>query len=451
MNIDTEQSPAIRLAKFGVSRLLASGFVLVLAVAATASLPVAAQTYSVIFSFPGGTDGAFPYGSVTRSHTGVIYGSTYNTDGANGGTGFGVAYAVSDLTGEEHVEQVFQGPPNDGGNPKGGTIHYHGLYSTTTTGGSSTNCKGGCGVVWTHNFVENNGDPSSFDKILYNFTGQDGDGSAPVGDMARDVLYNLYGVTTYGGDTQCSAQGCGVLYKVTLSGVETILHTFSGPDGEFPRAGLTLCKQCSTTNEHVYGTTASGGGANAGTVFSFELNGDFFTTLYQFKGGADGSEPEGSVLPDEAGNLYGITLNGGGSTNCPGGCGTVYKITPEGQETVLYAFTGGADGAHPRGTIALDSSNNVYGATTDGGTGTIGNGVIFEVSPSGTETVIHTFAGGTDGANPFGGIVMDDFGNVYGTTVYGGDMSCGTKGCGVVFEAATKSSNKVHPDFTVLR
>jgi uncharacterized repeat protein (TIGR03803 family) len=427
VNSKVNQSGAVW---FGASRLLATGALLLLALLSAATLPVSAQTYSVVFSFPGGTDGAFPFGSVTRSHTGVVYGNTYNTDGANGGTGFGVAYEVS-ADGSEKVPYTFKGPPSDGGNSKGGMIHYHGLYSTTTSGGSGTNCTGGCGTVWTHSFSEG----GKWDKILHNFTGGSDDGAAPVGDLARDVLYNLYGVTTYGGNTACSSQGCGVLYKVTLAGVETILHTFSGPDGEFPRSGLTTCKECSNTNDHVYGTTAAGGTANAGTVFTFELNGDFFTTLYQFKGGADGSDPEGSVVADQAGNLYGTTLNGGGSTNCPGGCGTVFKITPQGQETVLYAFTGGADGAHPRGTIAVDSSGNVYGAATDGGVSTPGHGVIFEVTSGGAETVIHAFAGGTDGANPFSGVVMDDFGNLYGTTVYGGDMSCGTQGCGIVYTA----------------
>ncbi len=430
-------------------KLLACGTGFLIAILSVAGVSVSAQTYSVIYSFPGGTEGAFPYGSVTRSHTGVIYGSTYKTDGANGGTGFGVAYSVT-ATGTEKVLQSFQGPPNDGANPKGGMIHFHGLYSTTTSGGSSTNCTGGCGVVWTHNYNaavheddSANEDPASFDVIIHNFTGLADDGAAPVGDLARDFNYNLYGVTTYGGDTQCSAQGCGIIYELTLAGVETIFHKFSGPDGSFPRSGLISCRPCGTTVNHLFGTTSAGGASNQGTLFTIDMNGQYFQTLYQFKGGADGSEPEGAVVLDLTGNgnIYGTTVNGGGSTNCPGGCGTVYKVTPSGEETVLYAFTGGADGAHPRGTLAIDTKGNIYGATSDGGKGKPGDGVIFEVNDTtGAETVIHTFAGGADGANPFGGVVKDVFGNLYGTTVYGGDMSCGTNGCGVIFTATPASA-----------
>jgi uncharacterized repeat protein (TIGR03803 family) len=405
---------------------VASSGLVFLAVLLTTTIPAATQTYSVVYAFPGGTLGAFPFGAITRSHTGYVYGTTYKTDGASGGTGFGVVYTIS-ATGQETVLHTFQGSPNDGADSKAGTIHYDGLYTATTSGGSSTNCTSGCGVVATHPI---NQQPPYSEKVLHDFAGGSEDGASPTGDMARDSSSNLYGLTTYGGDTHCSAHGCGVVYEVTPAGVETIMHKFSGTDGQFPRAGLFL------SGTTLYGTTSAGGASNAGTLFKIDLSGNF-TTLYEFQGGADGSAPEGSVMLDSAGNILGTTFSGGGSTNCSGGCGTVFKVDPTGHETVLHSFTGGVDGANPRGVIAMDDRGYVvFGVASIGGQGHPGFGVIYEVSTSsGNQTVIHAFAGGADGQSPFGGVVKDAFGNLYGTTVYGGDMSCGTRGCGVLFKA----------------
>jgi uncharacterized repeat protein (TIGR03803 family) len=140
-------------------------------------------------------------------------------------------------------------------------------------------------------------------------------------------------------------------------------------------------------------------------------------------------------LVDAAGNIYGTTLAGGGGADCPGGCGTVFKLDPGGQETVLHAFSGGDDGADPRGILAMDSKERyLYGVTSIGGKGKPGSGVIYSIRTSdGIEKVIHTFQGGSDGENPFGGLIMNVFGDLFGTTVYGGDMSCGSRGCGLVF------------------
>jgi uncharacterized repeat protein (TIGR03803 family) len=401
---------AFRLFRSGISTLTFA-----LAGLLAASIPSLAQTYSVLYSFPGGTEGAFPFGTITRDHKGNIYGTTYNTDGANGGTGFGVIYKIS-AAGVETVMHPFEGPPGDGANPKGGAIHNTGLYGTTTSGGSSHNCSGGCGVV----FMVRNGE-----VVIHDFTGGARDGAAPVGDLALDRSFNLYGATEFGGDKECSAQGCGVIYRVMLTGKFNIGHIFTGPDGKFPLAGLLL------SGTIVYGTTSAGGASGKGTVFSIDSH-KRFKTLYEFKGGADGSDPEGPLVEDVNGNLYGTTFQGGGSANCPGGCGTVYEIDTAGNESVIYSFKGGADGANPRGTIVI-FGQGVYGVTNAGGQGNPGYGVIFEVKANGSETVIHRFAGGADGENPFGGLQKDVHGNLYGTTVYGGDMSCGTHGCGLVF------------------
>ncbi len=153
------------------------------------------------------------------------------------------------------------------------------------------------------------------------------------------------------------------------------------------------------------------------------------TVLYNFTGGSDGGKPQSSLIFDGAGNLYGMT-DGGGAF----GAGTVFELSPNGSggwnETVLYSFTGGADGANPIGPVMFDSVGNLYGTAQGGGAN--GYGVVFELSPVGagwTETVLHSFAGGADGANPPNGLIMDPAGNLYGTTYNGG-----VAGHGTVFE-----------------
>jgi uncharacterized repeat protein (TIGR03803 family) len=137
--------------------------------------------------------------------------------------------------------------------------------------------------------------------------------------------------------------------------------------------------------------------------------------LHSFGGFADGANPVAGVVRDSAGNLYGTTVFGGAS-----GQGAVFKLDTIGTETVLYSFTGGADGGNPSAGVIRDSAGNLYGATTIGGAPGMGYGVVFELDTAGTETVLHTFAGGADGANPVGGLVRDSAGNLYGTTQDGG-------------------------------
>ena len=147
--------------------------------------------------------------------------------------------------------------------------------------------------------------------------------------------------------------------------------------------------------------------------------------LHSFSGGpSDGADPNAGLIVDSAGNLFGTTDGGGAK-----GLGTVFEISPNGTETILHSFAGGpTDGANPVAGLVMDSAGNLYG-TTDGG-GAKGQGTVFEISPNGTETILHSFAGGTaDGANPVAGLLMDSAGNLYGTTVNGG-----AKGLGTVFE-----------------
>ena len=141
--------------------------------------------------------------------------------------------------------------------------------------------------------------------------------------------------------------------------------------------------------------------------------------IYSFAGGSDGGDPYASLIRDGAGNLYSTFGYGGG----PSFSGGVFKVTPNGTESVLYSFTGGADGAFPLSNVVRDNAGNLYGTTTQGGSS--GAGVVFKVDPSGTETVLHNFTGGTDGADPTGGLLLDKAGNLYGVTSQGGTSNDG--------------------------
>jgi uncharacterized repeat protein (TIGR03803 family) len=159
--------------------------------------------------------------------------------------------------------------------------------------------------------------------------------------------------------------------------------------------------------------------------------------LHSFTGGTDGIEPEAGVVRDTAGNLYGTTVTGGLYNN-----GTVYKVDSNGNETVLHAFLGGADGAEPYGGVILDGRGNLYGTTWLGGTYDLG--IVFKLDVTGRETILYNFKGGSDGSNPAAGLVRDSAGNLYGTTYWGGDVSCGNPiGCGTVFKLSASGSEAV--------
>jgi uncharacterized repeat protein (TIGR03803 family) len=159
------------------------------------------------------------------------------------------------------------------------------------------------------------------------------------------------------------------------------------------------------------------------------------TVLYSFKGGSDGSGPAAGLIADSSGNLYGTTYLGGAfASGCNGifadlGCGVVFKLSPGGTETVLHTFTGGSDGGVPSGGLIADSSGNLYGTTSRGGASgrsPSGSGVVFKLSPSGTETVLYSLKGGSDGSGPAAGLIADSSGNLYGTTSGGGASGNGT-------------------------
>ena len=220
----------------------------------------------------------------------------------------------------------------------------------------------------------------------------------------------------YGTTGAGGASDDGTVFKITPGGSATVLHAFPkvGSDGQTPYAGLIQ-----GSDGNFYGTTYFGGSHGFGTVFKVTPGG-VETVLYSFAGGSDGANPYADVIQGSDGNFYGTTYNGGA-----GGLGTVFKLTPSGTETVLYSFAGGSDGANPEAGLTQAGDGNFYGATYLGGSA--GAGTIFMITPSGTETIMHTFAAGSsDGANPSANLVLGSDGNLYGSTYAGGTGGVGT-------------------------
>jgi uncharacterized repeat protein (TIGR03803 family) len=224
---------------------------------------------------------------------------------------------------------------------------------------------------------------------------------------------------------------CGTIFKLTKDRKESVLYAFKGgSDGSGPFGTLMM-----DSAGNIYGTTLDGGsgagcdnGSNGcGTVFKLAPDGTE-TALYAFQGGADGYFPESNVVMDSNGNLFGSTGGGGiFNANCGDGCGTIFEVQANGTKTALYQFQGGSDGAGPFGPLIADSAGNLYGTT--GGGGGCDCGTVFEITPSGHETILYVFQGGADGFEPLGGVISDGTGNFYGTTISGG-----ARAHGVVFK-----------------
>jgi uncharacterized repeat protein (TIGR03803 family) len=252
--------------------------------------------------------------------------------------------------------------------------------------------------------------------VLYNFCSQNNcsDGAGSVSGLIGDSSGNLYGTTTQGGNPTCG-NGCGVVFKLAPNGTETALHAFDGRDGQYADSSLIM-----DASGNLFGTTATGGGAgscNMGCGVAFEIapNGTE-TVLHAFSGGNDGGYPSGALIADKKGNLYGLTQNGGAN-----GVGALFKIASNGTETVLYSFADGNDGAYPVGGLIADKKGNLYGATAGGGPS--GEGTVFKLAPDGTETVLYAFTGAADGGVPNAGVISDKTGNLYGTTQYDSTFS----------------------------
>jgi uncharacterized repeat protein (TIGR03803 family) len=321
----------------------------------------------------------------------------------------------------------------DGSLPSAGLVFDQdgNLYGTTLDGGASNNCHDGCGVVFKLT-------PKGKYETLYTFCMETKctDGAEPSAGLVFDQKGNLYGTTFYGGDG-----GYGVVFKLTSEGKETVLYNFcvqnNCTDGAEPSGGLVFDQK-----GNLYGTTLEGGaskdcpyGGGCGVVFKLTPKGKE-TVLHYFctqTNCADGFGPSGGLIYDQRGNLYGTTAEGGAGKDCFSelGCGTVFKLAPEGKETVLHSFCAVyfcIDGEFPNAGLVFDPKGNLYGTASGGGA--LSGGLVFKLTPKGKETVLYGFCwqdNCADGASPYAGLIFDQKGNLYGTTRYGGD---GAYGCG---------------------
>jgi uncharacterized repeat protein (TIGR03803 family) len=249
-------------------------------------------------------------------------------------------------------------------------------------------------------------------SVLYDFGTRSGDPLSPSGGLVQGRDGNLYGISQSGGTTGSA----GTVFKVSPAGTMRVVYSFCSQtncaDGATPLAGLTL-----RPDSHFIGTTSSGGDtANDGTIFDLTQTGDL-TVLYTFTGGKDGRTPSAPPILGPDGSFYGTTTFGGGSSSC----GTIYRITNSGTSSggfkLLHDFDK-TDGCNPKAALVLGTDGNFYGATSNGGTCAAngGCGVVFQVTPAGKVTVLHNFAGGTDGYGSLAPLIQGSDGNFYGTT-----------------------------------
>jgi len=371
-------------------------------------------------------------------------------------------FALTSVASAEWKESVlysFQGG-TDGATPAGGVVFdaAGNLYGATTDGGAA-NCSGPfqCGTVYQLKPPARKGDPWT-ETVLYIFKGTAAnDGASPFGGLVMDATGNLYGTTGYDGTGNCllfgGRVGCGTVYELSPPAqkggawTETVIYNFRGnKDGQLPVGDLVFDKQ-----GNLYGATQYGGGfgscnpsfyQHCGTVFKLsppKTKGGKWTekVLHGFKGGADGANPNGGLVFDGKGAIYGTTLYGGGSSNCnttySAGCGTAFKLSRPGTkggawtETVIRRFKDDANGGVPNGGLILDHKGTLYSTAVAGGKG---HGIVFCLVPptsrgGWTETLLHSF-NGADGAEPMAGLTFDPTGNLYGTTCCDGKPGGGT-------------------------
>jgi len=276
--------------------------------------------------------------------------------------------------------------------------------------------------------------------VLHAFTGGR-DGGGPNGLIA-DNQGKLYGTARFGGRSYHACHhGCGLVYKISRDGTQTVLHQFHGDDGYSPAAPLLA-----DGNGNLFGTTSRGGSMSGGVVFKLAPDGTY-TVLHNFcilSPCTDGNSPIGALVKDASGNLYGATYAGGPDRLD----GTIFKIAPDGTETTLYAFCqqkNCVDGSHPWGVVA-DGAGNLYGATFAGGSD--GFGAVFKLATDGTETVLHSFCQPNscgDGSSPSVQPIMDSDGNLYGSTLGGGT---GSPDCGIVYKLSPDGAETILHDFS---
>jgi uncharacterized repeat protein (TIGR03803 family) len=381
-------------------------FILLLCAATAISSP--AQTFKTLASFDN-HNGSYSQAPLVQGYDGNLYGTTDDGGRNDSGTIFKIT-----LNGHITTVHYFCSRANcaDGEVPESGLVPSGNgnMYGITSSGG--TGCSY-CGTVF-----ELSAQGTLY--VLHNFAGTDG--SNPLGLMLGSDEY-FYGTTSAGG----SGSG-GTIFKMSPTGVLTTLYNFE--DFNYPVAGLM-----EGNDGNFYGTTITYDVNGHGTVFKMTPAGDV-TTLYSFKG-TNGAWPVASLMQASNGLFYGTTSQGGPANSiCVAtGCGTVFAITPGGNLTTLHDFAG-PDGLNPIGALIEGTDGNIYGTTSDGGPSnpdcTFGCGTIFQITPEGGFTTLHSFSG-LDGQHPYIGLVQATDGNFYGTTYVGGASPACAEGCGTIF------------------
>jgi len=460
------------------SRFARYPLILLLLACVVVALPASAEwKEKVLYSFQGGTtDGSVPAGGVVFDPQGDLYGAT-TAGGPESCTPIGyecgTAFELMPPTQKggawtETLIYQFQGEGSkDGSVPTSGLIFdaAGNLYGVTAYGGTGDcvllGIKAGCGTVYELSPPTQQGGAWT-ETILYSFQGGN-DGYFPWGNLVLDKHGNLYGATQFGGGkgTTCNAiygGQCGTVFELSPpkqqggAWTEKVLHRFVGigngqriGDGANPNGGLVLDAEGA-----VYGTTYIGGyncpnsgGEGCGIGFRLAKKGGRWTetVLHRFAHEpSDGQNPSAGLTSDTKNNLYGTTLTGGPN----GGGGTIFRLTPPSRksglwtETILYGFTGKGDGLDIGSPISFDSQGNLYGTALDSG-GTYW-GTVFRVKPpKGNKgpwsfSLLYGFTGPPDGAQPGASLVFDKAHNLYGTTTQGGSGTNCTHGCGTLFE-----------------
>lgn len=355
-----------------------------------------AASYQVLYSFgASSTDGANPNAGLIMDAGGNLYGTTEFGGANNKGTVFKLS--SSGVLKELHS---FAGK-KDGEDPLGGLISdAHGnLYGTAAGGGKKNS-----GTVFRLS-------PKGKLKVLHSFAGSPKDGAFPDDAVVQDTAGNVFGTTSAGG-----AENFGAIFELPRKGKSRVLYSFTGSsdDGSQPVAELIQDAQ-----GNLYGATAGNGSDKLGTIFEWSSSG-IFMLLHSFVGSpSDGETPDGGLIRDADGDLFGTT-HGGGTANL----GTVFELPSGGALMLLHSFSGTADGAGPAAGLIMDTSGNLYGSAGGGGSNELGT--VFELTSGGILMVLHNFAGFGDGANPEAGLIMDGAGNLYGTTLNGGAHGFGT-------------------------
>ena len=399
----------------------------VLALCATATITLPAQTFTTLHSFcaqSGCADGKNPDWLV-QAIDGNLYAAT-----SAGGAGYGTIFKI---TPNGKLTTLFNFDSTDGSRPYGRLVQIANgdLYGTTYEGGADFTGEYLAGTVFKIT-------PGGTLTTLHNFAGYPTDGSFPIAGLVLGTNGDLYGTTYVGGASTYSPclyldtggiAGCGTVFKITPSGTLTTLYNFCSQsgctDGWSPEAPLVQA-----ANGDLYGTTLNGGTGYSGTVFKITPSG-MLTTLYNFcsqTNCTDGANPYlGNLVQATNGDLYGTTYDGGANNY-----GTVFKITPSGALATIYSFcsqTNCTDGANPVAGLIQATDGDLYGTTYLGGAN--GNyGTIFKIAPNGTLTTLYSFcsqSGCEDGEAPGGGpLLQDTNGTFYGTTSYGGANGAGT-------------------------